>query len=133
MAAAVRVEDTLLGLLAIEFRHRGLVAQARAHVPRSHNRARELRQIRLFVALDEIEELLRRPSPLQRVTAQLPERPHAARGGGTFCSGPRRNADLASRSQAAHLVPNAHAPARDGARVLGVVRAELCGHAPALA
>lgn len=35
---------TLLGMLAIEFMHRGLVEQARAHVQRSHDRARELRQ-----------------------------------------------------------------------------------------
>lgn len=35
---------TLLGMLAIEFVHRGLVEQARAHVQRSHDRARELRQ-----------------------------------------------------------------------------------------
>ncbi|MGJ7510298.1 AAA family ATPase [Variovorax sp. GT1P44] len=35
---------TLLGMLAIEFVHRGLVEQARAHVQRSHDRARALRQ-----------------------------------------------------------------------------------------
>jgi DNA-binding winged helix-turn-helix (wHTH) protein/tetratricopeptide (TPR) repeat protein len=35
---------TLLGMLAIELVHRGLVDQARAHVQRSHERARELRQ-----------------------------------------------------------------------------------------
>ncbi|RZL89564.1 MAG: transcriptional regulator [Variovorax sp.] len=35
---------TLLGMLAIEFMHRGLIEQARAHVQRSHDRARELRQ-----------------------------------------------------------------------------------------
>lgn len=35
---------TLLGMLAIEFVHRGLVEQARMHVQRSHDRARALRQ-----------------------------------------------------------------------------------------
>ncbi|MDN8613654.1 hypothetical protein QZH52_11040 [Variovorax ginsengisoli] len=35
---------TLLGMLAIEFAHRGLLEQARAHVQRSHDRARDLRQ-----------------------------------------------------------------------------------------
>ena len=35
---------TLLGMLAIEFVHRGLVEEARAQLRRSHERARELRQ-----------------------------------------------------------------------------------------
>jgi DNA-binding winged helix-turn-helix (wHTH) protein/tetratricopeptide (TPR) repeat protein len=46
-AAEVFVTDpqvTLLGMLAIELVHRGRVAQARAHVQRSHERARALRQ-----------------------------------------------------------------------------------------
>jgi tetratricopeptide (TPR) repeat protein len=46
-ASEVIVADpqvTLLGMLAIEFVHRGLVEQARAHVQRSHERARALRQ-----------------------------------------------------------------------------------------
>ena len=46
-AAEVFVTDPqvmLLGMLAIELVHRGRVGQARAHVQRSHERARELRQ-----------------------------------------------------------------------------------------